>query len=276
MSEGPKTVLVTGDVMMEWRFAESRVRDRADSDALFDPFNYMERFAKPVGAVSVGAILTRTLAGFPSMSAGMPRPRVQAPERKSFMNLPRDNPYWNSYAVCARFPKERDSKEREFVWRVKQKLGLDRKGTEAIPAEQFGDADDGCASLVIFEQSQQGFMPHRKAWPRSLSEPRRDDAWLLVEWSRPRFDERSDFWSHIAKPEHFRDRIVIIVTAEDLRLAGMRVSRGLSWERTASELYEDLLKLWKRDRERFSACAYLVVSFGTSGAVLFWAEGEKL
>jgi hypothetical protein len=287
MPDSPKTVVVTGDVLIEWRLAQSRVRERADNnDALFDPYNYMELFRKPVGSVSVGEIIKRTLAGLPSMSAGGPRPIVLSPPRMSMTDLPYDSPYWHSYAICAQYPRSRDDgDDGDVVWRVKDKLGIDRKNPDSPEhpdrkLTNLVEGDTGDAALVVVEQSHHGFMKHDDAWPLSLKDPNRDDTWLLIEWSRPRFSGDTKFWLDISSEKRFGGRIVVIVTAEDLRLGGMHISRGLSWERTLIDLYTEIGAIWGNPnldkRSPFQGCAHVIVSFATSGAVLFTLTTEGL
>ena len=57
------------------------------------------------------------------------------------------------------------------------------------------------------------------------------------------------------------------MTANDLRSEQVQISRGLSWERTAQDL------LWEIQHNphvnRLAKCAYVIVSFGTAGALLY-------
>lgn len=270
-------IVVTGDIIAEWRLAQSKVRNRAHHAALFDTANYMEPYIKAIGAASVAEIIVRMLAGLPSVSIGDPRPEVLA-KTKWDEDLRADPKYWGSFVLCAQYPKKRGAgTDADVVWRIKQKIGIDRK-KPTIPLDNLNDTDNGQAQLVVVNQSigneefKHGFMAHPEAWPRSLNEPR-PDAWLLIEWSRPSLDTDSSFWKKMSDRKHFGGRIVVVVTIEDLRLAGLRVSRGLSWERTLTDLFEKIRQLWNCEPGKkpgpLCGCAHLVVSFGTSGAAIF-------
>jgi hypothetical protein len=266
-------IVVTGDVMTEWRLAQSKVRNPAQHAALFDSANHMGPYVKAIGAASIAEILVRMLAGLPNVLVGEPRPKVLSPTGWG-LELRTEDRYWGSYVVCAQFPKKRGNDD-DVVWRIKQKLGVDRNDPlEALA--NLSPADDGDASLVVVNQSigddTRGFMAHWTAWPESLRNPR-PDAWLLIEWSRPRLAPDTPFWKFVSGPERFGGRIVVVVTVEDLRVAGLRISRGLSWERTVTQLFEKVKQLWTCDdaprNGPLCGCAHLVVSFGTSGAVIF-------
>ena len=279
-------IVVAGDVMTEWILAQSKVRNRAEHAALFDTANYMEPYVKPAGAISTAEIIVRMLAGLSSVSNGL-RPTVLSPTgwEKTHSDIRVDETYWGSYVTCAQFPK-RGPADGEVVWRIKQQLGIDRKKptdrlTNLSPADIDGDA-----SLVIVNQTVgdeaagHGFMVHPEAWPTSLAAPQNRDAWLIVEWSRPRLDARAKFWDHISSCDRFGGRIIMVVTVDDLRLAGLRISRGLSWERTLTELFEEVEKRWHAGSAEqpgpLDGCAYLVVSFGSSGAVVFTHPSDRL
>ncbi|MDP9104544.1 MAG: hypothetical protein M3N49_01300 [Candidatus Eremiobacteraeota bacterium] len=281
---------MTGDVLAEIMLAESKFHNQTHHHALLDRApNYMARYIKPVGAVNVAEILTRALAGLPSVCTGPPpRPRVVSPigpvgldlgtaDSRDVYLATRDTYYFATFLVCKQYPKRHG--ERDVVWRVKENLGIGPNDPRH-PLDNLNPDDDGNAALVVVEQSLDlhfGFMAHPETWPRSLKDPQRDDSWLLIELSRPRFETVPDFWRLLTGK--FKDRIVVVLTAEDLRLAGMRISRSLSWDATFADLYDQIEKLWNtvpKDRSPLHGCASLVVSFGSSGAAIFMRENNTI
>lgn len=299
MAQTAQTIVVAGDVQIEWRFAQSKIRERGGG-ALFDAYNYMELTRRPVGAVSVGDIIRKTLAGLPYFGDSRTRPNVIAPERDQLDLLEEqwNKLFWRSYAVCAQLQIRAGQGANDgSAWRIAQKLGIDRRPPDT-PLKDLVAADIGDASLLVIEQSQQGFAPHQEpaagtnasdrgdaverekarkswaAWPASLREPDPNQKpWVVVEWMRPQFERDHDFWRYLTHEERFFGRVVVVLTAEDLRLSGLRISRALSWERTVEDLYRELREAWPRS---FKGCAHLVVSFGTSGAVIFSARSGNL
>ena len=63
------------------------------------------------------------------------------------------------------------------------------------------------------------------------------------------------------------DRLVLVVSADDLRQEGIKISRRLSWERTAREF------VWQMASNpallALNGCAAVVVRFGVDGAIVY-------
>jgi hypothetical protein len=92
-----------------------------------------------------------------------------------------------------------------------------------------------------------------------------DNAEFVSAWDRKR---------EVPKDHSFDQRLVVVTGVNDLRLLGVDVSRGISWERTTQHLLEAM-------EGRFAkACAipgimeakYVVVSFGPDGIILLTRE----
>ena len=62
------------------------------------------------------------------------------------------------------------------------------------------------------------------------------------------------------------NRLIIVVTANDLRLANAQISRGLSWERVAQDTLWELS--YGSEMKELAKAAHVVVSFKADGAVL--------
>jgi hypothetical protein len=258
-----KTVVVDGDVLIEWRLARSRAWHK--SGALLDPGYYTRFYHEVIGAPLLADVIRRA-AGGQHLVLG---PNVDSLEGYR----PSEGPYWHYYLLCKQMRKRVGSRpDDELVWRVEQKLGIDRPAPGFGGMQQLVPDENGDADLVVIEQSHKGFADCSSAWPRSLIEPQKlkgpDELkpWLLLRWVRPEFyatQFRSELWKTIVK--NFSGRIVIVVTADDLRLMGMHISQGLSWERTIDNLNRGMRLVWPGIR----ACAHVVVSFATAGAAIF-------
>ena len=83
-------------------------------------------------------------------------------------------------------------------------------------------------------------------------------------------DNAKSLWGELAK--NHGDRTVVVVSADDLRLAGAVAGRQLSWERTARELLWNLIGAIAF--KPLAECRWLVVRFGLDGA-LCWHHPES-
>jgi hypothetical protein len=282
-------IVVAGDVIAEARLAKSKVRPPAHHVTLFETAAYLEPYWQHVGATTIAEIIKRALAGIPSLSQRDERPYVISPTgwglkvaKNNEDDIRTDPRFWGSYLVCAQFPKESGG-DRGVAWRIEQTIGYERSSPTA-ELDNLSPDDSGDADLVVVNQSlgdeekRRGFMAHEGAWPASLCKPT-SSPWLVIEWSRPRVDSKNTkFWEMLVT--RFSRRIIVVVTAEDLRAAGVRISRGLSWERTLTHLFEKIHELWECEPGQrpgpLCGCAQLVVSLGTSGAAVFTGPTGKM
>ncbi|RHZ65258.1 hypothetical protein CDV55_107353 [Aspergillus turcosus] len=62
-----------------------------------------------------------------------------------------------------------------------------------------------------------------------------------------------------------RERLIVVVDANDLRSEGINLSRGLSWEKTCEDFVERLGSVGKL--VPLATCAHLIVLFGCDGAI---------
>ena len=86
---------------------------------------------------------------------------------------------------------------------------------------------------------------------------------------------RGELWEFLKN----QPNLIVIIRADDLREKGLRISRSLSWERTAYDFLNEMEKIRKgegnSDIEDISKCKNLIVRFGVDGAILYQFDGEK-
>jgi hypothetical protein len=105
--------------------------------------------------------------------------------------------------------------------------------------------------------------PQKECWLLPKKEQTPPD-WILLKMSHP--VAQGDLW--YALIEDFADRLVCVVSADELRHECVNISRGLSWERTVEEVRDGLLNnpaLAGLDR-----CRHLVVTFECDAAL--WVD----
>ncbi len=68
------------------------------------------------------------------------------------------------------------------------------------------------------------------------------------------------------------ERLIVVMTLNDLRLSEVKISRELSWERIAGDLASEILR--HPAVNGLAYCAHVVVSLQTGGAVLLSRRGD--
>jgi hypothetical protein len=140
------------------------------------------------------------------------------------------------------------------IWRVERFLGV-QKGPSA-PRVRAG----GAGLLVLFDANL-GFASD----PTTICCDGKP--WIVLKTSEP--DLETPLAHHLV--EQHADRLVVVFGIEDLRRMEVQVSRRLSWERTAQETVRAVVHGARL--ERLAQCPHIIISFGTSGAVVL-SEGN--
>lgn len=156
------------------------------------------------------------------------------------------------------------------VWRVKQSLGYtsDPGLTSALPKSP--EAEQAHAVLLL-DDAGLNFrtQPAFASWPHGVQQsqsPQPD--WIIHKMANP--IAQGDLWrALIGGPDPApRKNLVVVVSADELRRAGAAISRGVSWERTLSDLCAEL-----NHNPRFQPLLHyarrLIVNFGCVASVWF-------
>lgn len=249
----PRTVVVSGDVTVDWNLARRSLTaeggPRAGTRASW------QRGGAALLADLLGTVVS-TLGpdGGPVDLRAVAAPTPPVPPGNADLN--------QSYAVWDRMPRSGGHDESDQVWRVSAALGVDpARSADAVHAEwqRLRDEVPG-ADVVVLDDAALGFRDHAEPdlWPQALAENR---PWVLLKQARP--VARGPLWEHLLAAG--TDRLVVVMTIDDLRGRQVQVSRALSWERTAQELLWELTN--KPDVNALSRVAHTVVSFGPAGAI---------
>ena len=123
--------------------------------------------------------------------------------------------------------------------------------------------------VVVFDDGGLGFRLKTadKCWPPFLkadaSAP--DLQWIILKMSRPL--ARGDLWRTLV--ERWKERLIVVVSADNLRLEDIRVSRGLSWESTVDDLVAEIKS--NPTISELKSCRHLVVAL--RGDAALWLNG---
>ncbi len=161
---------------------------------------------------------------------------------------------------------------KDTVWRVEKSLGYSLAGQTNFPHKKSAAADQLC-SVLVMDDADLGFRTHhgRAVWPTALA----GDAatklkWVLLKMGKPLCE--GDLWRHLCSRnepmQRIRKKLVVVVSADELRRAGAAISKGFSWERTLTELCRELGN-HPRLNALLKSAPYLVVNFGHEASVWF-------
>jgi len=135
--------------------------------------------------------------------------------------------------------------------------------------------------ILVLDDTGNNFRRDKNQWPKALTEPGGDNTpYIVYKLHRP-LPSASDpdqedttsksknsskgLWDTV---KDLKDqKRIVIVSVEDLRTEDARISRGLSWERTALDLVWHLMNVEKFEHLR--ECPHLIIKLDLDGAV-YW------
>lgn len=251
-----RSIVVAGDVTMDWNLA--RTRGVAAARAAWNSDDCTRAYWQRGGAAMLGDLVEHVAARAALDGLGQWVVRqAKTPRREVHLG---DRRYEHSYAQWKRFSHNAGDGEPD-TWRVEEFLGVDVCGSGRVGEWQHVDDDDAGAPLVVLDDAALGFRDRRALWPKAIvSRGRRP--WVVVKMARPVAE--GALWKHLRR--RHAERVIVVMAANDLRLAEVRISRNLSWERTAEEAVWELV--YNPRLEGLTDCAHVVVSFQAAGALL--------
>jgi len=177
---------------------------------------------------------------------------------------PYDPCYYHCYSVWA--PYRDKGAPDTVIWRVERFLGLDRSSMIATEQNIVNEVPVGpeSADIIVIDDGNLGFRDQPDHWPKAVRHPSQDNKmpWIIVKMSQPMAD--GALWEHLVS--HFSDRLIVVLSINDLRQSAIQVSAQISWEKTAQEL------IWELTHNpminSLTRSAYTIVSFGPTGALL--------
>ena len=167
-----------------------------------------------------------------------------------------------SYSLLTPCPAGENRKG--YVWRVTGNLGY---GDSVERTTRYADAPTRTtapASIVVLDDGALGFRhgTNEPAWPEELraGKPAGVD-WVVLKTSAP--VAQGDLWRRAC--QQFGEKLVVVVSASDLRQEEVSITEGLSWEHTAQDLLQELAL--NKSISDLTRCRHLIISLGTDGAL---------
>lgn len=235
----PSKILVTGDYGVDYDIYLSTDEDNPP------PGTPPARIGVSVGGAGIALrVLKATaarLAETPKEGPSRPGLEVGFAGRSVEVTSPPTAALWQKLKF-GKLGKTPDDENAE-VWRVRRSLSLGHvSGSQMLPPAQLPESvsADFKPKVVLVEDNVGGFRFQVPAWLQGVAKdkPKQLPEWIVLKTSAPVC--HGAFWWALSGPNELRDRLVVVVSIRDLRSSEIRVSQGISWERTALDLAREL------------------------------------
>jgi len=253
-----QTIVIDGDVTIDWNLARTKRTDLSAS--AWNAEDSTRAYCQRGGAALLADLIAATAKRL-EQSAGASEYDIVGPAPTGPVH-PGDPQFHHSYAMWSLFEYDmsQGSKGKQpKSWRVQEFLGLDRNASHDGRRNE-PVAPGLTAEIVALDDADLGFRDQPARWPESLKNPSRP--WVVLKMARPIAQGR--LWEYLHG--NIADRLIVIMSVNDLRLSEVQISRELSWERTAQDLAWELVHNPRVNS--LSRAHSVVVSFETAGAFL--------
>jgi hypothetical protein len=267
MSDG-KLILVSGDCVCDHNYYKGK-RPAADS---------RETRGFRVTETCGGALLLRDLIA--QTTAGLAGWQTGSGYGPDFKTLPSEYHAFCLWEPQLSNPGSENPAERVEVWRAMEPpLGYGQPGEKAT-VRVCGKSCCGSAredaqaaqapDIIVIDDAGLGFRnaSARDQWPPPVAKGRAKGSapWVVLKLAGA--IGKGDLWQALVA--NCRERLVVVVSADQLRAADVRISRGLSWEATAEDLAAELNG--NPALQPLLAARHLIVTFRSDGA--FWLDNR--
>ena len=178
------------------------------------------------------------------------------------------------FGRLGRNPRDEDTE----VWRTRRSMSLGG-GSIAQPFAPVALPQTAPKSfapdIILAEDNGGGFRFRIPAWLAALADRRKPTrerhvpGWVVFKTSAP-VSHGSFWWTLVGTPK-LADRLIVIVAIKDLRRSEIRVSQGISWERTAEDLSRELAR--SPVLEGLRHARHVIVTMHGEGAL--WMERTR-
>ncbi|NTV92691.1 MAG: ATPase [Chlorobiaceae bacterium] len=266
------SVVVTGDVTIDWNIAHHSHELREPTDWTGESSCSMNwQYGSAVLVADLISTVAKQLNDSKTHSIAVSTPDTPA----QIPACPYDPKSTHSYAIWAPYRDKEAGKSEpgDPRWRIERFLGVDLPSVKAVDRAQGSRSPQGpaYADIIVIDDSNQGFRDHHDRWPQAIKNAKSgDDApWIIVKMAPP--VAKGELWDHLVST--CPDKLVAVLTIDDLRQSEMQVSARISWELTAQELAWELVH--NHDINGLTNAAYCIVSFGPAGALLLPGHQTK-
>lgn len=253
-------ILITGDFVLDHHVYEGRRHHYGDDASVG-----VRVVRQAGGAALVHALLAELLTSDPAWRSqlAVSDPAPLDPSTGQRTTAFEVRPSQQAYAFWRPHP-QRDG-ERRF-WRVSEAMGFGQKEDNTPACETWPPARDlpQDPEIVVFSEGGMGFRGDESCWRLPCLDTAR---WIVLKTAAPLCTGK--LWELLSKTH--REKLVVVVSARELRQSAARVPAGLSWEQTLQHLLRELQS--GRTLAPLTQCRHLVVAFESEGGL--WLDLEK-
>jgi len=153
----------------------------------------------------------------------------------------------------------------QLHWRLVRNLGYGSWQGCVYPASPVDDLQSVKSRIVVIDDGGLGFRLNTASvcWPpflRTGTVTKRVD-WIILKMSRPL--ARGDLWREVKN--HYGSKLIVIVSADNLRSENAQVGAGLSWESAVDDVFREIYS--NITLRGLLECRHLVITFRTDAAL---------
>ncbi|MBM3245115.1 MAG: Ryanodine receptor Ryr, partial [Candidatus Omnitrophica bacterium] len=247
-------IAVNGDAAVDWFEVTTPSHESQDQQGCYE-YNWQVypgilRFEQPGGSLLLAEFIRNATSSNKNIE-------VVSPAIEDLQFLKPDQVV-HVFAGIKSFSYSTDDVERQ-IFRLNEWKGV--TGTNNIKPLAIAKKDL-IADYIVLDDSGNGFRDETDIWGDLIANSKTRQAKVILKMSRPL--GQGPLWDALLESGNL---FLLIVEADNLRLMDVKISRCLSWERTAQDL------AWQVAYNRCLAFLhkpeYLIVRFGADGAVLF-------
>ncbi|MCA8990127.1 MAG: hypothetical protein KDA78_20940, partial [Planctomycetaceae bacterium] len=162
------------------------------------------------------------------------------------------------------------SSGKKDYWRVSEAMGFGANAADENQTHEDNVDNQECDGnqqpetfdVVTISEGGMGFRQSEDWEDLPFDEAR----WIVLKSAEPLMS--GPLWERLSLKYH--DKLILVVSASDLRKTNACISKGLSWDTTLRHLFNELID---GELQALKQCQHLIVSFGSEGAL--WVDLSK-
>lgn len=183
--------------------------------------------------------------------------------------IPDDANFHHSYSLWAPYKNKTKSqiKGENKVWRIENFLGTDtRIDKPSLNNTSTTGNETKSSEVLVINDTNLGYRDESKKWHLMLS---KHQGWIALKMTEP--IAQGPLWEELI--DQHAERLIVVTTAQDLRKSNVQISKKISWERTAQDVFWELT--YNPLINSLTQAAYNIVSFNCAGAILLSTDTKK-